>query len=382
MKSPSAQPSTAKENELLWICGMLFVGGIVFWFMGHTAIAKFVMRVRFVEAKLLFIDPDAREAIAGWLLSRAPEEVTFGELWRSGMVAGSSLRWVVMVIVVAMFGYLIYRSPDRSGRYTKKYTPASLIKQESAVWPMLMPVVGQNLIDVSLDDPVRGMRQRPRDYLRRVGALVSIAGLPDDLDPATFIEIDHRNALRLDRLRAALGAQLGPMWEGVRSLRGYEKCLFAAFAAQMANDLPLARSIVNDLAVSYVKARTEKRALLINSVRAQKALHDYGNSEQVKRICGRHAFKRLVFISMFDAAKANGVFPSAWFGWLKTVDRTTWYALNDLGLDVASAEASGIRAQWLAEKMAKTAITNPMIDPAIDGLKSYLEELIDDQEDD
>ncbi|MBR7919710.1 hypothetical protein KDX16_28340 [Burkholderia vietnamiensis] len=382
MKGPQTQNVGGRENELLWICAMIFLGTIAIWYLGHTNIARFVMKVRFVEARLLFFDTDARETLAQWLLTRAPQDATLGELWRSGIVAGRPLRWIVLALISGMFGYLIYRSPDRSGRYTKKYTPAALVAQESEVYPILKPLIGQNLIDVPLDDPIRGMRQRPRDYLRRVGALVSLAALPEDIDPTLYIDLDQRSVLRLDRARSALGAQLGPMWEGMRSLRGYERCIFAAFAAQMANNLPLARDIINDLAVSYVRARNEKRAALINSVRAQKALHEYGNTEAVKRICSRHAHKRLVLVSMFEAAKANGVFPSAWFGWLKTVDRTTWYALNDLGLDVASAEACGIRAHWQAEKMAKAPIVNPLIEPALDGLKSYLEELIDVEEDD
>jgi len=58
---------------------------------------------------------------------------------------------------------------------------------------------------------------------------------------------------------------------------------------------------------------------------------------------------------MLEKARSNGVLPPNWFRWLKTVDRVTWYALNDLGLDVASVEAAGIRAHWLAESMARNA---------------------------
>lgn len=377
----SARPiGNQRDDELLWVLGGIFLLAIGAWYVGHEKISAFVMKVRAFEAYLLVFDQEAQEAIREWIATTHPKNATLLELWQSGTVAGRSLRFVVGILITAMFGYLIYRSPDRSARYTRTYDTASLAAQESEEWPVIKPVLGQNIGDVPLDDPINGMRARPRDYGRKHGFIVRITSLGDKANSPNVEAIDHRDALLLDRARAVFGKQLGRVWQGLDVLRTHERCLFAACAAQINNDNKLAQLIINDLAVAYVRARTTKNANQINSLHAQKALHQYGNSKKVQKIASRHAFVRTVLVSMLEKARANGILPPNWFRWLKTVDRVTWYALNDLGLDVASVEAAGVRAHWLAESMARKPIANPMIENAVYGLKTYLGEIIDDEE--
>ncbi len=378
----------ASDNELLWVLAGTFVLVIAIWFLGHEKISAFVMKLRSFETHLLVFDPEAREALRDWLAATAPKDATLKDLWNSGMAAGRSLRWVVLVILTALFGYLFYKSPDRSSRYSRKYTTDSLAEQESDEWRAIKPVLGRKLIDVPLDDPINGMRMRPRDYGRKHGFIVPIAGLSDNEKNSVNIEVlDEKDVLRLDVARAVFSRQLGSVWQGVPSLRLYEKALFAAFAAQINNTKEnkaseLAQQILDDLSVNYVRAVEEKNISLIDSPLVAKAIEEYGNTKAVARIVSRHAYVRTVMVSMLLAARDNGVLPPSWFRWLKTVDRVTWYALNDLGLDVASVEAGGVRAHWLAESMTKTPIVNPMIEPALIGLKTNLGEIIDVEEDD
>ena len=378
MKTSGGNNNTS-DNELLWIMGGLFAISIAAWVFGHEKIATFVMKVRQFELHLMVFDQEGRAMLAAWLQARHPADATAGELWRSGAVAAQTLRWGVFAVITLMFAYLAYRSPDRNGRYSRTYTVSTLAKQEAELWPVLKPVLDVNLIDVPLDDPVNGMRQLPRDYARRLGILVNLATLGADEDVSNVEPLDDRSALRLDRARKVFATQLGQQWPGVQGIRGFERALFAAFCAQIHNDNTLALAIINDLAISYLRARRQKDAKLINSIRAQKALYQYGNSEAVKRIVNSHAYTRTVLRSMLQAARDCGVLPSAWFRWVKTVDRITWYALNDLGLEVASVEAAGIRAHWDAELLAKTPIQNPLIEPAIEGLRTYLGETLDEE---
>lgn len=373
--------NTSTENELLWVLGLLFIAAVAAWFFGHAKISAFVMKIRTYESYLLIFDTEARDTLRSWIAATNPADATLKQLWLSGFVAGRSLRWVVFLIITGLFGYLIYRSPDRSGRYTQSYTTDTLAMQEASEWPSIRPVLGMNMIDIPIDDPINGMRQRPRDYGRRHGMIVPIAGLNDKENPAIIELLDHKDALKLDRVREIFSKQIGKIWQGVSGMKEYERCLFAAFSAQINNNNSMAQDILDDLAVSYLDARKRKNVNLITSKLAQKALLDYGNGDVVKRIASRHAYTRTILMSMLTAARENGVMPASWFRWLKTVDRVTWYALNDLGLDVASVEAAGTRAHWQAESLAKTPLVNPMIEPALVGLKTYLGELIDVEED-
>lgn len=377
MKADGAKP---QDDELLWLLAGVFLLVVAAWFFGHEKISAFVMKVRTFESYLLIFDDEARDAIREWVSTTNPKDVTPTELWQSGLVAGRTLRFLVGLLIAGLFGYLIYRSPDRSGRYTKVYDMLSLATQESDEWKMIKPQLGQNFDKVSIDDPINGMRARPRDYGRKHGFIVRISSLGDKATSANVEILDDKDALLLDRAAAIFTKQLGRMWQGVNELRIYERCLFAACAAQINNNTSLAQQIIDDLAVSYLSARKLKDVKLINSARAELALKKYGNTTRVQKIASRHAYSRTVLISMLSAARNNGVLPPNWFRWLKTVDRVTWYALTDLGLDVASVEAAGIRAHWLAESMAKAPIVNPMIGNAVIGLKTYLGEITDDEE--
>lgn len=375
------QNNNNTDNELVWILGGVFILVLGAWFVGHEKISSFVMKVRSFEAYLLIFDDEAQEVIREWIASTHPADATLLQLWQSGMVAGRTLRFLVGTIITGMFGYLIYRSPDRSGRYTKVYTTASLAQQESDEWKVIKPVLGAHIDNVSIDDPLNGMRARPRDYGRKHGLIVRISSLGDNVNSANVEILDDRDALLLDRTTKVFTKQLGRLWQGTDTLRSHERCLFAAFAAQINNDNKLAQQIVNDLAIAYLRARKHKEVSKISSIRAQKALHEYGNTPAVQKIVSQHAYVRTVLLSMLEKARCNGVLPPNWFRWLKTVDRVTWYALNDLGLDVASVEAAGIRAHWLTESMSKAPIVTPKIENAVVGLRTYLGEIIDEEVD-
>lgn len=383
MNGDSARPiGNTRDNELLWVLGGIFLLVVGAWFIGHEKISAFVMKVRSFEAYLLVFDREAQEAIREWVVTTHPKDATLLELWQSGVVAGRSLRFFAGIVITGLFGYLIYRSPDRSGRYTKTYDMLSLAMQESVEWKVVKPVLGMHLEDVSIDDPINGMRARPRDYGRKHRFIVRISSLGDKANSANVEILDSKDALLLDRARMIFSKQMGSMWQGVNELRIHEQCLFAAFAAQINNNTTLAQQIIDDLARAYLHARKTKDIEQIKSPRAEKALKKYGNTKEVQKIVSRHAYSRTVLISMLEKARNNGVLPPNWFRWLKTVDRVTWYALTDLGLDVASVEAAGIRSHWLAESMSRTPIVNPMIENAVIGLKTYLGEIVDEEVDD
>ena len=372
-----------QEDTFLWGAIILAVVACAVWYFYHEKIAYWIMYLRYYEAILLgWIDPEGQAEIYRWLSAARPSDVTLRELWTSGLVAGHTLRWGVLAIVAGLFLYLLFRSPEFTGKYSKSYTMESLAQQEAAEWPYILPALTENLLDIPLDDPVHGMRQRGRDYGRRWGFVVHRHALTGSEDPSKVEDIDGKDVLLLDKAAEVFAKQLGRAWLGVNHLKEHERCLFAAFAAQIEYDNELAQEILKELAIGYVRARRQGDVRYVTSRKADLALSKYGSSNKVKRISSRHAYVRTVLMSMLQAARANGVLPACWFRWLKTIDRVTWYCLCDLGMDQSSVESAGVRAHWLAECMAKTTIVNPMIGPAIDGLKVYLKEFLDVEDDD
>ncbi|TAL63716.1 MAG: IcmP-like type IV secretion system protein [Burkholderiaceae bacterium] len=224
------------------------------------------------------------------------------------------------------------------------------------------------------------MRQRPRDYAYRLQFLVRTSSLKDF--PADGEAINSREVLLVDRARAVFCKQLGRPWHGVDALQPHERALFAAFAAQANYDNASAQELIDDLPLRYLKAVKKKDASLITSPLVAPLLAKYADTEVVKKTLSRHTYVRTVLMSLLIAARKNGIFPPSWFRWLKTVDRITWYSLNDLGTENASVESAGVRSHWNAERLTRAPMDQPEVEAAIDGLRSYLQEILDEDPDD
>ncbi len=380
-RTPPPSPGnggTDMQDVVVVLIGVIAVV-CLFWWGSHAAIARFVMQVRLLEAYLIPFDPTGQAAIRHWVASTSPETATLEQLVQSGAVLGRWLGWGVLAILGALGGWLAWRSPEWPGRYTQTYTMASLARQESSLWRTIRPVLDENLLDVSLDDPVQGMRQTPRAYGRRLKFVVPAAELkelPQDAEP-----VNAREVFLVGTARRVFVRQLGQPWQGIDRLKPHEKALFAAFAAQACYANEAAQALINELPDIFLKAVKARDAGLITSPRVDALLVAHGQSEVVKAVLRRHTYVRTVLMALLVAARQKGILPPNWFRWLKTVDRITWYALTDLGTENASAEAAGVRAHYNAERLIRGAINEPEIEAAVDGFRDYLQEILDEEPD-
>ncbi|HHN1629441.1 TPA: hypothetical protein ACRNXP_006226, partial [Pseudomonas aeruginosa] len=167
----------SNTDELLWVIVFLFVGIIALWYFGHEKISTVVMSIRKFESSLILFDADGRLALIEWLSSTHPADATPKSLWSSGLVASRELRWYVLVILTGVFGYLMYRAPDRGNKYSNKHTTVSLARQEASQWPVILPALETDFIALPLNHSVHGMRAKVRDYARRHQFLVRTAAL-------------------------------------------------------------------------------------------------------------------------------------------------------------------------------------------------------------
>lgn len=363
----------APWGAIMVLCSLAFV-----WFVGHTKISMFVLWVRWLEAHMMVFDPDGKAALSRWLGTTTAADTTLAGIFSSGAVAGYSLRWFSLALLIVWFAWLIKKSGGRTGRYAHRYTMESLAVQEAAQWPVVTPILGLNLPEVPLEDPINGMRQDGRQWCRRHKLLLPRWAPPADVEKLQgAVQLEDGRWIDAPRARSAFAHQLGKPWQGVDALLPYERALFAAFAAQLGNDQKLALKIIDELALAAPEAFTKRRVDLLDAASAAGALAMHGTNPGLQKLVNAHYYQRTVLMEVLAGCRANGVLAPGWFRWLKMANRTTWYALNDLGLGVASVEAAGIRAHYQAEVLARTAIKEPMIEPALNGLIEYLNTYLD-----
>jgi hypothetical protein len=102
---------------------------------------------------------------------------------------------------------------------------------------------------------------------------------------------------------------------------------------------------------------------------------------KVASILAQSHFVPSKLVRLLMAAQKTGIISSSDFIWLKAIDRTLFYALNDVGRQVACVEAAGIRAHVLAEDAHRKAggtaasiLQVPHVEAAVTALKTDLTE--------
>lgn len=382
MRKPKPQPQDS-DDGLPWGVISGIVLAIALWLALHTQISYLVMYVRYAESFLMIFDPEGKEMLAQWFATVHPSDAKLSQLIQSGSVAGYTLRWFALAIMVPMFVWLYIKAARRSGASNTVHTMKSLAEQEQQVYPTLKPVIGLDLENVPLDDPINGMRMDARMYCRR-HQLILPRYTDQKLEPGDAeVLADGRYFLKR-KASAVIGKQLGRAWEGVEHLKPFERTLFAAFIAQIhfVEENALTLRILNGVASNWKLAAEKRDPSLLTTPEVEATIAKYGNSKEVSKLVRRHSHVRCVLRRLLEQARENGKLPAAWMRWVKMIDRTTWYVLNDLGLYVASVEACGVHAHYMAEKAAKGPIAVPMVEPAVDGVIEALNTFEDPEEDD
>lgn len=97
------------------------------------------------------------------------------------------------------------------------------------------------------------------------------------------------------------------------------------------------------------------------------------NDERFVKKCLVHASWTNTFIvSLLVQARTRGVLETGKFGWLKSFDRSLWYALVQTGRQTASIEAAGVYSHFMIEEVLEKSFETPVVGMAVDGIKNTL----------
>lgn len=381
--SRGRQPTEGDNSGLMVMAAVLAMLGML-WLIAHEQISWVVMTVRLWEARLLSFDTEGQRMVYQWIASRHPRDATINELWQSGQVTGYYLRWIVIAILLPLFAWMFMKHPGRSLQFNRRFGILSLARSQTGLYPAMAPMLDMDLLNTSIDDPIHGMRMRPRDYAKRYGMVKPMVEIATDHPRDDLDVVDARTVILLKRSREVFAKQLGAEWRGIghEQLPAYERALLVAFATQAAalddkaNDL--SEKITNELAAGAVQAFKTGDATKIVSKTADAMQDAVMAAPAVQRVLRRHGFRRTVLMGMLEEARKGGVLNPARFRWLKAVDRVTWYCLTDMGMHPSSVESAGVRAQYQIEVAANGPVLTPMIESAVNGLRMYLDEVSED----
>jgi len=291
-------------------------------------------------------------------LANHGKNVTFVE-WLDVMNQTSTILLLFLVPVVIFSGIGLAQHPMlpfRSKRLVNIHTLPSLV---SAFAPSVIPILaatgGAGLMNDTSPEHAWGLW--PEEFAEQHGLI-------------------RRQVLDREAARVVFEAQIGPPNNGLKDWAPWERALLAVFGAQVfLNDRKAATRLLDDLNRScLVKGllRRKRTYTPIYSL-ADKVFARVEAAPGVSEWLQCHGFVRTALVGLYGRDLR---LPPARFRWLKGVDRTLWYALQDANTVKGYIEGSGVVAQSRAESRAKElALPHPglLVTKAIDGLQSELE---------
>lgn len=357
--------------DFLWLVALLVVGTYALWYFGKSQITQMVFQIRYAEIKILHLIADGWSAFTSWANAPAMNlqklrywiayiqdssgSVEFQTLRDLSNRVGAYYRWPVAVIL-SILAALVYGMSTAS-KFKSIYTMKKMRDLEVANWPYLTPVQGIDLVKESISEGPWRMGITPVKFAKQHNVCR---------------EVTKRRKLVLELLPdpafRVFSLQLGPLWTAPTQQPIHVQALFVVFCAKACAESDKAEALLRHFSSTSGGGKPD-----FSGVRHQ--VLKYLGKRIVAEVVYRHAYVYTVMAGLLQLARMDGVLATSEFLWLKPMDRSLWYALNDVGRQTASLEAAGTAAHLLAEKKFGRPIKTPMVKEAVRALEFALTEI-------
>ncbi len=351
------------------------VGGLawVIWHFFHIQLTWALSRIRIGELYLdyfLFGDKTTSvtsvgpETVGVWrnyLPKMAIPDISVDVLKRTTVVAVQPLRVVFLAFMSVMVIAIIFRGPGT--QYKRRMGLETLLKEQAKSFPAIRPFI----------------KFDPRKLPFRAPGQPVPAQLPlfsEQLSPEEWMsyhEISIVNGqIDYNRAYQAMAEQLGRRWQGPEKLPLYAQGLYAVCALKMVRKRKESVEMMNMLSDSWTAEKGFRPTAKVKS-KIRAVLKNPKQGEALRKFADMHAYETTALMRCLQRAREEGgVLAPAEFIWLRGVDRTLWYPLNNLGRKSYCAEASGAMVHYTNELIAGQKIPTPRFDESIRGLEGYM----------
>ena len=291
-----------------------------------------------------------------------PHSIKFEEMHLMSRRAGSKFMFISIPLILFM-AYKIVKNMKGAG-LTRSFSLAgdtkkpgseksSLAYYQAEHWKVFS--TGAKFNPDTLNDSEL-QAKTPMEWMR-----ANNVAMNDDID-----------GLDDDAAEEAFEKQLGEQWQGLDKAPLHVKALCVA-AYSTAIREKKARQIKEKIAMIYGSHDQDKIESGIGALYDEYCANEKFKKTIEKRM-NKHAYINTGLFGLLRWSREwGGVFASAEFRWLKAVDRSMWYGLNNCGRMSYHIEGAGIVSHFNSEHISKTPLVQPHIGEAIDGLDDYME---------
>lgn len=367
-------PTQNSDSEVKLLVGCVVVVGIVFfmWWFGRGWIVRLGLALSWPKlwaTKLtLGLTENGNDALryaTNTLMNRVDAwNVPVSDLWVIMSGAGSKFMWIYMAAILAMAVWCMFKM--KGNGFTSKHDMNSLAEKQALSWRTLTPgaVFKPDTAPMEWDQA-----RRPTDWIKDNG-----------------IRLNREEGLDVEKVEEVLTTHLGDVWRGYnKGLPVHIRALITIFALHHIGKAtkvdgetkPYALILREDVAVAY--ANMPKGPAL--DAHIESLIKPFANEGKMNSAIEnvldpkKHAYVNTALYSqLIKARKRRGVLGAGELLWVKGIDRTLWYVLNNAGRRAYHVEGGGAVAHFDAERVTGTALIEPHIGQARYGVETYLKD--------
>jgi len=329
------------------------------WLNLHGQVAYALLVWKHAELQALHSFTSYYDGVDRQVVSIPPDQMTLAQLGRLFNIVGGSVSTPACVVLLGLAAAAYFFAPSR--RFRTPLDADGVFRAQGEPFRCAGAFVGR---EQPLVEPKPGA-PRANDFA--LHAPEWIAGHAQD----------GKGVFQPVLCRLALARQLGPVWTGPAAAQPHARFLFAAFALHAVRERAEATRLLGDFA-QHIAGRGNLGAMDVPAelvARADVILADRDVTAGCVAVAARHAFQTTALMAVLEHARDKaGVLAPAQFNGLKLVDRGLWYALHSLGMPNPYVEALGARAHWAAETLVGQPLHTPIIDAAMDAVRTGLGE--------
>ena len=339
------------ENTLFLGVGLGVLILIGLYWVFKVEIIHFIFWLKFYELKFIALFAPHYDELINWVSTVSAGKVTTDDIYYLSKSIGVAIMYpaAFILIFLAVIAFLLH--PEK--KYRSRHSMTSLAKSLSSHFPSYQIISHVDLVNEDVCQGPWAMARTPVEFAK---------------DYRLLIHTDKEFIYRVNRNKAKIvfRSQMGQLWRGIDGLEVYEKFVFAVLAAYINYDRDTPEDMLEKVCLSVTKETLLKRDLDFGAYSL--LIDKYLDSEKVSKLCANHAYFHTLIASMLEEARATGIVANSAFLWLKPIDRSLWYTMNNIGRKAVFPDAAAVHAHWLVEKQLGQPIKMPMIEEAVNAL--------------
>lgn len=282
---------------------------------------------------------------------------------------GSQVRLVVSILISAMGVYLLFKM--KGSGFKRRFGLAHNLQKKDNKTPSLATYQSQQwkvatysaMFDPDGRDKDIRPQLRPTEWLHE-----------NDIS----WENSRFDAQSKARLYEVLKAQLGEPWHGFERANIHVQTILILGSLHYLGSMERFHKIYKDLAIREREMLNIAWAGDSNGMEASKSLIErYKGKPEVMKVIEHHCKKfgfenTAVYGFMSITKKKSGIFKDSDMGYIKRLDRTLWYTLNNNGRHAYHVEATAVINHWKAELSNQAPLREARVEESVLGIERYL----------